>query len=121
MLGKLSVFGSDISNENEKIIESFGIVQDFLLPNDDSSTFSIRKKEEIVRASNKAVRSFELSLANDKKNPKRLFTYIGSKQSVKQGIAKISSNGIEYSGGKEIADAQNAHFSSVFADEREDE
>ncbi len=42
----------------------------------------------IKKESKKSVRSFEEDLTKDKKNPKRLFAYVNSKQSVK---AKISS------------------------------
>jgi len=70
----------------------------------------------------KSVRAFEMRLAGDKKNPKRLFSYISSKQSVKGKIESIEdNNGMTYTDTESISNILNEQFSSVFVREQKDE
>ena len=63
-----------------------------------------------------------MSLARDKYNPKRLFSYINSRQSTRVGISTINSpDGEAQTNSKSIADVLNGHFASMFSRESEDE
>lgn len=71
-------------------------------------------KKEIKRA----IRSYEQKLANDKKNPKRLFAYVNKKQSVRLSIHAIKdANNEIQTDRKRIANILNQQFASVFAKE----
>jgi hypothetical protein len=74
------------------------------------STRNLLKKE--IKC---AIRGFELNLAKDKSNPKRLFSYVNHKQKVKTNINAIVDNyGTTRVESNEIANVLNDQFSSVF-------
>ena len=64
-----------------------------------------------------AVREFEEKLANDKKNPKKLYAYINSRQKVKTQINSLLIQNKTITNGNEIANALNNQFQSVFVDD----
>ena len=46
-------------------------------------------RKEIKKITRRSVRAFEESIARDKKNPKKIFAYVNSRQSVKSNINAI--------------------------------
>ena len=69
----------------------------------------------------KDTRSFEKNIANEAKHkPKVLHQYIKSKQKVNSEIRQITLNGQTHTETKEIANALNKHFHSVFTVDDED-
>jgi hypothetical protein len=77
-----------------------------------------KAKREFEKQSREATRSFEKNLVFDTKNPKRLYTYINSKQKVKPRLNSIiSSTGETVTDNESIANILNDHFSSVFVKE----
>ena len=65
-----------------------------------------------------AVTTLEHSLADDKANPKRLFSYINSKTSARAPISRLRRrDGTLATDGVDIANALNAQFESVFTQE----
>ena len=72
-------------------------------------------KIKLKQACLKAKNSFEIRLAFDKRNPKRLFSYINNQQKISQAIRSISrTDGKLVFNANEIADILNQHFESVF-------
>ena len=63
------------------------------------------------------VREFEEKLANDKKNPKKPYAYINSRQKVRTQINSLIVQNKTITDGKEIANALNNQFQSVFVDD----
>ena len=72
---------------------------------------------EITKLTRTTVREFEEKLANDKKNPKKLYAYINSRQKVKTQINSLLVQNKIITDGKEIANALNNQFQSVFVDD----
>ena len=72
---------------------------------------------DIKKLTRTTVRDFEEQLANDKKNPKKLYAYINSRQKVKTQINSLRVNNKTVTEGKEIANALNDQFQSVFVDD----
>ena len=73
---------------------------------------------KLVKSSmSRSISDFEFELAkNSAKNPKGLFTYIKSKQKVKESIMSLNnSNGTTTTDKTEIADILNEQFESVFS------
>ncbi|XP_065654833.1 uncharacterized protein LOC136081446 [Hydra vulgaris] len=74
----------------------------------------------VKKLSHSSLKSFEIALANDKRNPKRLFSYINSKRSVINQISsiRITSSSESISSDKiTIANSLNNQFQSVFSKE----
>ncbi|XP_065658820.1 uncharacterized protein LOC136083352 [Hydra vulgaris] len=74
----------------------------------------------VKNLSHSSLKSFEIALANDKRNPKRLFSYINSKCSVINQISSMritSSSEIISSDKITIANSLNNQFQSVFSKE----
>ena len=72
-------------------------------------------RRSVKKATKTAIIQFEESLANDKKNPKRLFSYINSKQKIKTKLNTMRTNSGDVTSDKvEIANLLNQHFNSVF-------
>ncbi|XP_065672226.1 uncharacterized protein LOC136090046 [Hydra vulgaris] len=74
----------------------------------------------VKKLSHSSLKSFEIALANDKRNPKRLFPYINSKRSVINQISSMritSSSKIINSDTITIANSLNNQFQSVFSKE----
>ncbi|XP_065664655.1 uncharacterized protein LOC136086290 [Hydra vulgaris] len=74
----------------------------------------------VKKLSHSSLKSFEIALANDKRNPKRLFSYINSKRSVTNQISSMritSSSEIISSEKITIANSLNNQFQSVFSKE----
>ena len=69
---------------------------------------------EADKISRITVKKFEEDLANDRKNPKRLYQYIKSKQKVNTQISSLLIDGKLIVEGTEIANALNNQFKSVF-------
>ncbi len=69
---------------------------------------------EADKISRITVKKIEEDLANDKKNPKRLYQYIKSKQKVNTQISSLLIDGKLIVEGTEIANALNNQFKSVF-------
>lgn len=64
------------------------------------------------------LRRYEIELANDKKNPKRLFAYINSKKKLNDAISAIKTkSGNIVTEKKLIASELNDQFASVFVEE----
>ena len=77
-------------------------------------------RNRLKHESNKAIRKHEIELANDKKNPKRLFAYVNSKKTANESITAIKDkNGKIVTDRALIATALNDQFTSVFVDEKE--
>jgi Reverse transcriptase (RNA-dependent DNA polymerase) len=75
-------------------------------------------RQDIKRVTRKSVRAFELALANDKKNPKRLFAYVNCQKSVKANISSIRDvDGSVKVDRSEVAKVLNKQFASVFTKE----
>ena len=73
--------------------------------------------KDITKLTRATIREFEENLANDKKNPKRLFLYVNSRQKVKTQINSLRVQNTTLTDGKEIANALNNQFQSVFVDD----
>jgi hypothetical protein len=81
-----------------------------------------KKIKKLVRKTlNSSIKKFEESLANDKKNPKRLFAYINSKQKIKSTINSLIINNQEITTRTDIANALNNQFKSVFVNDAQSE
>ena len=73
---------------------------------------------ELKNETSKAISTYEERLAYDKKNPKKLYSYVNSKQQIKSGISSLKDvNGVVYTEHGEMANILNEHFSSVFVKE----
>ena len=72
---------------------------------------------EIPKLTKEAVKTFEEELANDKKNPKRLYAYINNRQKVKQTINTLIVSGKTLTDKNDIVNALNHQFESVFVNE----
>ena len=78
-------------------------------------------KKALKKSIKSAILQYEHSLANDKKNPKRLYKYINSKQSVSSAIHSLSiSDGSTTNDRHTVAHCLNAQFCSVFVDDSSD-
>ena len=66
------------------------------------------------------VSAFERSIAEDKANPKRLFSYIKSRQPLDNGISQLAVGVALTSDKREIAEALNQRFKSVFIRDNDD-
>jgi gas vesicle protein len=73
-----------------------------------------QEADKLVRST---VKNFEENLANDKKNPKRLYQYIKSKQKINTNISTLLIDNKSITNGIEIANALNNQFQSVFEDD----
>ena len=74
-----------------------------------------RARNDLSKQTRRAIRSHELKLAGDKRNPKKLFAYVNSKQSTREAINAITDrDGVTHTDGTRIANAINQQFSSVF-------
>lgn len=78
-------------------------------------------RNDAAKQIKKSIREYEMSLAGDKKNPKRLFSYVNSKRSTRAGITAIEKGGVTHTNNNAIADALNEHFCSVFNDDDDDD
>ncbi len=75
-------------------------------------------RREIKKVTKTSVRAFEESLAKDKRNPKRLFAYVNSRQTVKSNIDSLrDADGSVKTNKKEIVEILNKQFASVFSKE----
>ena len=61
-----------------------------------------------------AVNNYELELANDKKNPKRIYHYIRMRQKTKPGLELLQEAEGVVTSRAEIASTMNVHFASCF-------
>lgn len=79
-------------------------------------------KRQVKRNIKVAKRNFEKSIAdNSKRDPKRFYSYVSRKKSVKETIGPIeNSNGEKVTNAKEIASVLNKFFVSVFTHELTD-
>ena len=75
-------------------------------------------RAQVKKLTNKRISEYEMDLASDKRNPKRLFTYINSRQKVKSGINSISINGHITTDHQHIANTLNDQFQSVFVNDQ---
>ena len=81
--------------------------------------FARGRSAKLVKSSTK---EYEMSLATDKKNPKRLFSYINSKQSTRVGIMAMNDTDDETrTNSTDIANVLNNHFGSVFVKDAHEE
>ena len=70
-----------------------------------------KMRRTVKKATKTAIIQFKESLANDKKNPKRLFSYINSKQKIKTKLNTMRTNSGDVTSDKvEIANLLNQHF-----------
>ena len=67
-------------------------------------------RNKIKKECKKGRSSFEINLARDKKNSKRLFAYVNSKQKINTGMEALIREGKVTYDKKEIADTLNNHF-----------
>ena len=67
-----------------------------------------------------AQKKYEESLAEDKKNPKRLYAYINEKKRVDSSITAIRSGDRTLTDRRDIAEALNAQLNSVFIKNEDD-
>ncbi len=75
-------------------------------------------RKNLRKAIKKRILEYEMNLASDKKNPKRLYAYINSKQNISCAINSImTSEGTLSTDRTVIADNLNRQFASVFVDE----
>ena len=68
-----------------------------------------------------AVHEYEVSLANDKENPKRIYHYIKMRQKVKHGLDTLQSETGVITDPVAIVNAMNDHFAASFVVEPSDE
>ena len=71
-------------------------------------------RSKVKKQTHITIAKFELNLANDKKNPKKLFKYINSRQKVISSISSLSDNGTNTSDRFYMANILNNQFKSVF-------
>lgn len=77
-------------------------------------------RNSLKKAIKIAIKSYEHDLANDKKNPKRLYSYVNKKHSFRPNINAIKDNNkIIQTDRRRIANVLNNQFSSVFVKEDE--
>lgn len=73
-------------------------------------------RNELKKRIRRAIGSYENEIAGDKRNPRRFFAYVNSKnQSSRSGISAITDpHGVTHTNSDKIANVLNIHFSSVF-------
>ena len=77
-------------------------------------------RNSLRKETRRAIKSHELEIASDKKNPKRLFAYIQSKQARHIGISAITDdNGVTHTNGESMASTLNAQFCSAFTQDQQ--
>ena len=68
-----------------------------------------------------AIKNYEMMLAKDKKNPKRLFQYVNKRHAVTSNISALrNSEGEVVTNGTEVCNILNNFFKSVFIEEKSD-
>lgn len=72
-------------------------------------------RNELRKLIRKKLSSYELDISKDKKNPRRLFAYVNSKQRTKLGVSAILDKmGETHTEGRQVANVLNDKFGSVF-------
>ncbi len=75
--------------------------------------------KQIPKLTRKTVRNYEENLANGKKNPKKLFAYVNSRQKVKTSINSLVVSEKTITSELDIVNALNNQFQSVFVNDSE--
>jgi hypothetical protein len=75
--------------------------------------------KELSKQIKVAIENYESSIANDKKNPKRLFSYVNSKKKIEQRLSSMIVNGVVTEDMEVIVEELNKQFKSVFVEEVE--
>jgi hypothetical protein len=77
-----------------------------------------RTRNAIKKATKRSVIDYERSIINDKKNQKRLYSYVKSKQRTSKSINSIRDQaGDVFNTGQEISNILNLYFKSVYVEE----
>jgi hypothetical protein len=77
---------------------------------------------DVKRATRLSIREHELSLANDKYNPKRLYAYVNRKKPITDSISCLKNkDDVLCTDGESIAQLLNKQFESVFSTEPHDD